>query len=170
MQRGLLIRLALSVSLLAATAVAQSKSQPNGTKLRFEVSFSGQQSSPPLEADCSLLSTDDKKEPRFEISDDPDTQQFFGADVDGLAPGKRRSWIQPPLVIPREPRLPYHRAIITFRDVEYLPDLSSRERPHRKASAGEGRGSTVEQQARKSLQQAAENPCRSRAMESSKSR
>ena len=35
-----------------------------------------------------MLSTDDKAEPRFEISDEPDTQQFFGVDVDGLAPSK----------------------------------------------------------------------------------
>jgi hypothetical protein len=33
-----------------------------------------------------LLSTDDDREPRFQISDQPDTQQFFGINVDGWAP------------------------------------------------------------------------------------
>lgn len=35
-----------------------------------------------------ILSTSKDAEPRFQISDNPDTQQFFGIDVDGLAPGK----------------------------------------------------------------------------------
>ncbi|MGC2108500.1 MAG: esterase, partial [Candidatus Korobacteraceae bacterium] len=58
-------------------------------KLRFEVSFPEEQSGKPLDGRVYvMLSTDDKAEPRFEISDEPDTQQFFGVDVDGLGAGK----------------------------------------------------------------------------------
>ena len=58
-------------------------------KLHFEISFPAAQSSQPLDGRMYvMLSTDNKKEPRFEINDDPDTQQMFGADVDALAPGK----------------------------------------------------------------------------------
>lgn len=35
-----------------------------------------------------LLSTDDKQEPRFQISDNTNTQQVFGLDVDGWKPGE----------------------------------------------------------------------------------
>jgi hypothetical protein len=35
-----------------------------------------------------LLSTDDKQEPRFQIGDNDRTQQVFGADIEGLQPGK----------------------------------------------------------------------------------
>src|SRR5262249_26524698 len=69
--------------LLPASTMAQSAG--SGTKLRFEVSFSVQQSDKPLDGRVYvMLSTDNKKEPRFEIDDDPYTQQFFGVDVDGL--------------------------------------------------------------------------------------
>ena len=34
-----------------------------------------------------LLSTNDKKEPRFQITDDPGTQQVYGADIENLSPG-----------------------------------------------------------------------------------
>jgi Putative esterase len=72
---------------LAASAQGVRPTCPT-SKLRFEVSFPAQQSSAPLDGRLYvLLSTDDKKEPRLEINDEPDTQQFFGVDVDGLAPG-----------------------------------------------------------------------------------
>src|SRR4051812_40119761 len=59
------------------------------SRLRFEISFPAQQSATALNGRLYLmLSTDDKSEPRFEISDDPDTQQFFGVDVDGLTADK----------------------------------------------------------------------------------
>ena len=69
--------------------MAQTAPKGSQSALRFEVSFSQQQSETPLDGRVYvMLSTDDKDEPRFEISDDPDTQQFFGVDVDALAPGK----------------------------------------------------------------------------------
>jgi len=70
-------------------ASAQSPTKGSQSPLRFEVSFPQQQSDQPLDGRLYvMLSTDDKAEPRFEISDNPDTQQFFGVDVDGLAAGK----------------------------------------------------------------------------------
>ncbi len=35
-----------------------------------------------------MLSVNEEKEPRFQISDDPGTQQIFGIDVEGLGPGQ----------------------------------------------------------------------------------
>ncbi|RMG57655.1 MAG: hypothetical protein D6722_24565, partial [Bacteroidetes bacterium] len=34
-----------------------------------------------------LIATDDRTEPRFQLSDGPETAQAFGLDVEGLAPG-----------------------------------------------------------------------------------
>ncbi len=77
------------VLILAPNAGAAWGTSQNTSSLRFEVSFPVQQSETPLDGRVYvILSTDDKKEPRFEISDEPDTQQFLGMDVDGLGPGK----------------------------------------------------------------------------------
>lgn len=79
----------LTLACLTAHATAHSATTRNGSQLRFEVSFASQQSGQPLDGRFYvMLSTDDKAEPRFQIDDNPDTQQFFGADVDQLAPGK----------------------------------------------------------------------------------
>ena len=57
-------------------------------KLRVGVSYSKDKSSAPLDGRVLLmLSTDDSREPRFQIGGGPGTQQVFGVDVDGLAPG-----------------------------------------------------------------------------------
>lgn len=71
---------------LTATA-ANPKPQP----LRFEVSFSKEMSSTPLDGHVLLLiSRNNEQEPRFQISfDATESQQVFGLDVDGLAPGAR---------------------------------------------------------------------------------
>jgi len=62
---------------------------PGGAALSFEISFPGEQSAEPLDGRILLmLSTDEQGEPRFQIGDDPDTQQIFGIDVDGLKPGE----------------------------------------------------------------------------------
>lgn len=69
---------------LTATA-ANPKPQP----LRFEISFSPQMSATPLDGHVLLLvSRNDEQEPRFQIDYDATaSQQVFGLDVDGLAPG-----------------------------------------------------------------------------------
>ncbi|NTV81872.1 MAG: hypothetical protein HGA24_10685, partial [Candidatus Aminicenantes bacterium] len=55
---------------------------------KFAVSFPAERSKIPLDGRMLLLlSTNDRAEPRFQISDGPATQLVFGVDVDGLAPG-----------------------------------------------------------------------------------
>ena len=90
MRRYLLV-LAVITAFFATFAIAQSAESPGcaRAKLRFEVSFSAEQNEKPLDGRVYvLLSTNGDKEPRFQITDEPDTQQFFGVDVDGLAAGK----------------------------------------------------------------------------------
>lgn len=54
---------------------------------RFEISFPKQISPRPLDGHMLLLiSTNDKRDPRFQISFTPDSQQAFGIDVDVLGP------------------------------------------------------------------------------------
>ena len=85
--------LACAVITLFSATFAMSQSPANRgcttTKLRFEASFSAQQNDKALDGRVYvMLSTNADKEPRYQISDDPDSQQFFGADVDALAPGQ----------------------------------------------------------------------------------
>ena len=69
----------------AATAKPAAKPVPQ----RFEISFPKEMSATPLDGHVLLvISNNDDKEPRFQISFmTPDSQQVFGVDVDGLAPG-----------------------------------------------------------------------------------
>jgi hypothetical protein len=56
---------------------------------RFAISFPVSSSKEPLDGRVLLLiSTNDTKEPRFQISEDLNTQQVFGVDVAGLKPGQ----------------------------------------------------------------------------------
>ena len=56
---------------------------------RFTISFPESASKEPLDGRLLLLiSTDNSKEPRLQISEDLSTQQVFGVDVDGLKPGQ----------------------------------------------------------------------------------
>jgi len=56
---------------------------------RFTISFPESASKEPLDGRLLLLiSTDNSKEPRLQISEDLSTQQLFGVDVDGLKPGQ----------------------------------------------------------------------------------
>ena len=59
------------------------------TKLKFNVSFPQTASKEPLDGRLLLLiSTNNEKEPRFQISEDLSTQQVFGIDVDGWKSGQ----------------------------------------------------------------------------------
>jgi hypothetical protein len=56
--------------------------------LRFAVTFGADQSKDPLDGRVLLMiSTNGSAEPRFQISDNPETQLLFGVDVEGLKPG-----------------------------------------------------------------------------------
>jgi len=79
---------AIIVSLCFLTVSAHA-ANPKSQPLRFEISFSQQVSTTPLDGHMLLLiSRNDEQEPRFQISFDvTDSQQAFGVDVDSLASG-----------------------------------------------------------------------------------
>ncbi|HEV7797021.1 MAG TPA: hypothetical protein VGO73_02605, partial [Pyrinomonadaceae bacterium] len=81
----------LSLILLTAllfTFKADMKTEPT-TNLRFSISFPEASSHDALDGRMLLLvSTDNAKEPRFQINEDLNTQQVFGVDVDELKPGQ----------------------------------------------------------------------------------
>src|SRR5512132_1866144 len=67
---------------------AEMKTVPK-TGLSFSISFPESSSHTPFDGRVLLLvSTDNSKEPRFQINEDLNTQQVFGLDVDGLKPGQ----------------------------------------------------------------------------------
>jgi hypothetical protein len=73
---------------LLGLAACRANREKNRTGLHFAVSFTQEQSKEPLDGRMLLIvSTAAKPEPRFQITDDADTQQVFGIDVDGLKPG-----------------------------------------------------------------------------------
>jgi hypothetical protein len=83
-----------SMSVLVAATVSCARTSPapaeshGSTPLRVGISFAASQSAKPLDGRMLLLiSTDSSKEPRQQISDAVTSQQVFGVDVDGLAPG-----------------------------------------------------------------------------------
>jgi len=58
--------------------------------LEFAISFSKEQSTKALDGRMLLLlSTNDEREPRFQIVDGPETQIAFGIDIDGLEPEEK---------------------------------------------------------------------------------
>jgi hypothetical protein len=86
--------LVLSLILLAPLLIPQTaelKPQP-ASNLRFAISFPETASTAPRDGldgrVLLLVSTDNSKEPRFQITEDLNTQQVFGIDVDGLKPGQ----------------------------------------------------------------------------------
>ncbi|MBC6951650.1 hypothetical protein DWB58_27305, partial [candidate division KSB1 bacterium] len=82
----------LFVSLLLALPItfpARTQEKIRMHKLRFAVSFTQEKNKTPLDGRLLLMfSTNEEKEPRFQISDDQTTQQIFGIDVESLAPGQ----------------------------------------------------------------------------------
>ncbi|UCE41628.1 MAG: hypothetical protein JSV17_01155 [Candidatus Aminicenantes bacterium] len=77
----------LAVSLLMLACQQNQGTQE--TRLTFELSFPEERSANVLDGRMLMLvSKDDSNEPRFQISDGPDTQLVFGIDVDGLQPGE----------------------------------------------------------------------------------
>jgi putative esterase len=81
---SVLLPLLLMSLLFPEIAELKSESAP---KLRFVISVPATNSKEPLDGRILLLlSTDNSKEPRFQISEDLNTQQVFGVDVEGLKP------------------------------------------------------------------------------------
>jgi hypothetical protein len=76
--------------ILCATAAHAAAAKPSPKPSpRFEVSFPKEMSGTPLDGHILLLiSNNDEKEPRFQISFvTPDSQQVFGVDIEALNPG-----------------------------------------------------------------------------------
>jgi hypothetical protein len=80
----------LLLACAAATQAATAKPSPKPASLRFEISFPKEMSASPLDGHVLLLiSNKNEEEPRFQINFmTPDSQQVFGVDADGLAPGE----------------------------------------------------------------------------------
>ncbi|MGH9325600.1 MAG: alpha/beta hydrolase-fold protein [Terriglobia bacterium] len=77
-------------ALPAAQAFARPSEKYSG--LHFEISFSPEMSTKALDGRVYLLlSRDGSREPRFQISPEVGTQQMFGVDVNGFAPGATAS-------------------------------------------------------------------------------
>lgn len=74
------------ILILAFTGLA--KGEKHKGKLRFGISFQKEQSQKALDGRLLLMiSADESQEPRFQISDGPDSQLIFGIDVNDLKPG-----------------------------------------------------------------------------------
>jgi hypothetical protein len=91
MTKRLLDRAALLIlvviAILSFTATADLKTA-TPAKLTFSISFPESSSKDPIDGRMLLLvSTNDAREPRFQINEDTNTQQVFGMDVEGLKPG-----------------------------------------------------------------------------------
>ena len=82
--RSIIIASLLMTAFASAAAQTSSASQ-----LRFEIFFPAATSAKPLDGRMLLLiSNNNAREPRLQISEDPITQQVFGINVDGLKPGQ----------------------------------------------------------------------------------
>ncbi len=79
------------VALVAALPLFAAFAPSSGSKARFAITLPATFAGEPLDGRLLLLvSTDDRKEPRFQISDTdvPKSQQVFGIDVEALRPGQ----------------------------------------------------------------------------------
>jgi len=77
------------ICLIAILALGGSISCRTQQGVRFEVSYGEMVEKGPLDGRLMvMISTDDRDEPRFQITDGPNTQLIFGVDVDGLSPSE----------------------------------------------------------------------------------
>src|SRR6266481_1679425 len=78
------------------------QSSTGGSKLRFEISFPASLSSKPLDGHVMLgIAKDEKPEPRYQLrEEEAESAQFFGLDVDALAPGTSATIDSSPLGYP----------------------------------------------------------------------
>jgi hypothetical protein len=74
--------------LIAGSGACRTTVREDECLLRFGVQFPAERSAEPLDGRMLLLiSSEGSAEPRFEVSDGPETQLAFGLDVEGLRPG-----------------------------------------------------------------------------------
>lgn len=90
-------KLKLSVLLLViifftATSESNSSAEMNAANIYFDISFPARVANEALDGRLLLLiSTNNDREPRFQINEDLTTQQVFGLDVDGWKPGETKT-------------------------------------------------------------------------------
>jgi hypothetical protein len=86
------IQIIVLIFIFSGILILMNCQQEQGTQksqLRFELSFPEDRSAEALDGRMLLLvSYDESREPRYQISDGPDTQLVFGVDVEGLEPGE----------------------------------------------------------------------------------
>ncbi|HWC20207.1 MAG TPA: hypothetical protein VG498_24545 [Terriglobales bacterium] len=82
--------LAVAAGFLLCGVFMQQKSAQRASKLRFEISFPASLGGKPLDGHIMLgITKDNKSEPRFQLrEEEAESGEFFGLDVDGLAPEK----------------------------------------------------------------------------------
>jgi hypothetical protein len=79
----------LFMGLIGLFYFSQAKKNEDSGNLRFAIHFPEELCSKSLDGRMLLLiSADDSREPRFQISNGPETQMVFGIDVNGLKPGE----------------------------------------------------------------------------------
>ena len=82
-------RIGPAVLIILAAAIGLAAPTASFAQLKFALSFPEALSKTPLDGRLLLLiSTNGEAEPRFQISDGPNTELVFGIDVEGLAPGR----------------------------------------------------------------------------------
>lgn len=86
-------RLTLFLALLSAVLLLSSVGHAqNNQSLRFVISFPESSVKDELDGRMLLLiSKNDAREPRFQINEDPNTQQVFGINIEGMRPGQEVS-------------------------------------------------------------------------------
>ncbi|MFY7950654.1 MAG: hypothetical protein ACOVRP_15670, partial [Gemmatimonas sp.] len=93
------MRLSLTLLLLATATVATAVAVPLHAQparpapaVQVRVALPTAKATAPLDGRLLLLvSTDSTREPRFQISDGPESQLVFGTDVEGWTPGSTRT-------------------------------------------------------------------------------
>jgi len=82
------VALAATLFVPRQLVVGQNPAGASSGKPRFEISFPASLSSKPLDGHIMLgIAKDEKPEPRFQLrEEEAESAQFFGLDVDGLAP------------------------------------------------------------------------------------
>ncbi|MCD6518037.1 MAG: hypothetical protein J7L72_11565 [Candidatus Aminicenantes bacterium] len=79
----------LFITVFLVMISCQTSESNQRTNLKFAISFPEELCKEPLDGRLLLMiSSDGKAEPRFQISDGPDSQLIFGIDVEGLTPGE----------------------------------------------------------------------------------
>jgi hypothetical protein len=89
---SLKIRIVVLIFIFSGVFILMNCQQEQGiqkSQRRFDLSFPENRSAEALDGRMLLLvSNDESREPRYQISDGPDTQLVFGVDVEGLKPGE----------------------------------------------------------------------------------